>query len=104
MIDISDGLLGDVGHLAAASEFAWEIERERVPVHGAASPEDAQTSGEEYELLVALPDEMHLDAARAFEDEFGIPLTRIGRAREGSGVTVFKEGTPTALPAGFAHF
>ncbi len=104
MIDISDGLLGDAGHLAAASDVAWEIESERVPVHGAASPEDALMSGEEYELLVALPDEMHLDAARAFEDEFRIPLTRIGRAREGGGVTVLKEGSPTALPAGFAHF
>ena len=47
MIDLSDGLLGDAGHVAAASDLQCAIEIERVPVHPAVGASaDALVSGE----------------------------------------------------------
>ena len=104
MIDLSDGLIGDAGHLAAASGARCVIEGERVPVHAAASPRGALVSGEEYELLAVLPRETDSELAAAFEDTFGIRLTRVGRVEEGQGVELLENGTPAAPPDGFTQF
>ncbi len=104
MIDLSDGLIGDAGHLAAASGVRCVIEDERVPVHPAASPRGALVGGEEYELLAALPRETDNELAAAFEDTFGIRLTRVGRVAEGQGVELLENGAPAALPGGFTQF
>jgi thiamine-monophosphate kinase len=105
MIDLSDGLLGDAGHLAAASEVRAVIERELVPLHAAAgSPEQALVSGEEYELLAALPPSFAAEGALAFEQTHGLPLTRVGRVEAGSGVTLTANGAPVELPAGYQQF
>ena len=105
LIDVSDGLLADAAHLAAASGVALVIERERVPVHGAAhSPDDALVSGEEYELLVALPEATPAELGPAFEDAFGLQFTRVGRVDAGSGVSLLDNGAPVAPPGGFTHF
>ena len=45
----------------------------------------AAWSGEEYELLVAFPPNLHPDVD-AFRERFGLPLTAIGRVRQGEGV------------------
>ena len=91
MIDLSDGLLADAGHLAAASEVACGLELDAVPVHASApGPEAATVSGEEYELLVALPDADSLGPD--FEAEFGVALTPVGRVESGSGVRVTRGG------------
>ncbi len=105
LIDVSDGLLGDAGHLAAASQVGVAIESERVPVHpGAASPETALVGGEEYELLAALPEGVATEPAQGFEETFGIPLTRIGRVEAGSGVRLLEGGSPVPLPPGYTQF
>jgi thiamine-monophosphate kinase len=111
MMDVSDGLAGDVPHLAAASGVAAEVSLESVPVHEAVNDEAEQAwehpavfaaqGGEDYELLVALPPEF--DGAAAFEREVGLPLTRIGVARPGTGVTFLRGGEPVVLH-GFDHF
>jgi len=74
-IDISDGLLSDAGHLAAASAVDVCIELDAIPVASGVSAFDAAKSGEEYELVVTTsgPIDEH-----AFAREFGVPLTRVG--------------------------
>ncbi|MDH3456961.1 MAG: thiamine-phosphate kinase [Gemmatimonadota bacterium] len=105
MIDVSDGLVGDAGHLAAASSVKCVIESERVPVHGAAdAPHDALVSGEEYELLATLPAGFSTEDATRFEEQFGLALTRVGSVRDGSGVLLLEASHPVDVPAGFRQF
>ena len=108
MIDLSDGLAGDAGHLAAASGVAIAIELERVPCWPGVTPRDALRSGEEYELLVALPRPFGERDARAFSRATGLPLTRIGVCTAGrggrGGVRITKNGRRITPPPGFDHF
>lgn len=100
-IDISDGLVADARHVAAASNVGIEIDSERVPRVPGVTPEQAVSSGEEYELIVTAKD---IDAA-AFAGEFGLELTEIGRVVAGPPrVAVLQNGRPVATPGGFDHF
>jgi thiamine-monophosphate kinase len=96
MIDLSDGLGADAAHLAAASDVAIALDLERVPVAMAAvaeasrlgiAPEQfAAESGEEYELLVALPESFDPDLVHDFRQAAGVMLTRVGTVGRGAGV------------------
>ncbi len=104
MIDISDGLAGDAGHLAAASGVGVAIELERVPCWPGVTPLAAVRSGEEYELLVAMPRRFGPRDVRAFRRATGLPLTRIGACTAGRGVRMTNDGRPITPPPGFDHF
>jgi thiamine-monophosphate kinase len=78
-IDISDGLLADLAHIAAASKARIEIDVDRIPRVDGVSAIEAASSGEEYEIAVTAP---VLDTD-AFSDEFGLSLTEIGRVVAG---------------------
>src|SRR5262249_45918217 len=71
-IDISDGLVADARHIAAASGVALELDADRVPCASGVAVELAIESGEEYEVLVTSPRE--LDTI-AFESRFRVGLT-----------------------------
>jgi len=105
MIDVSDGLLSDAGQLAAASSVGCVIEAGSVPWHPAVTDETTVLlSGEEFELLVALPPDSDADLSDRFVERFGLPLTCVGRIEVGSGVSLRRDGKSAELPQGFRHF
>jgi thiamine-monophosphate kinase len=88
MIDISDGLAVDAGHLVRRSGCRLVIDLERVPLAPEATTDDLGF-GEDYELLAATPDSL----------EFAI----IGSCEEGAGVEIRLDENPVAL-SGWDHF
>src|SRR5436309_7542673 len=88
LIDVSDGLARDAGHLARRSGCALAIDLERVPLAPGAAIEDLGF-GEDYELLAATPDPLG--------------FTEIGRCEAGEGVELRLRGERVEL-AGWEHF
>lgn len=82
-IDVSDGLVIDLGRLMRASETGCAIQREDIPVDPAASDlEAALFGGEDFELLLAIH-EADLQAAVAALEGCGTTLSRIGSVTDG---------------------
>jgi thiamine-monophosphate kinase len=105
MIDISDGIAADARHLSAASGTHCVVSADLVPTFAAVSPADALQSGEEYELLVALPHDGAFELATAFEARFGIPLTQVGWVEAiGDAPLTANAGDIVELHPGHDHF
>jgi len=105
-IDVSDGLLADLGHIAETSGVRIVVEAERIP----RSPQlktlwgdsveaivRAATAGDDYEIAFTAPS--MIEDART-------PVTCIGRVERGSGVALLDtEGREIAVPrTGYRHF
>lgn len=111
-IDVSDGLVQDLGHLCRASGAGAEVEAAAVPTSAAyrrlaaGLPEPllpALAGGEDYELLLAVPP-ARLAAAHAAARRTRTPLSVIGRFVRGGGVRVLREdGSELPPPAGHDH-
>lgn len=101
-IDVSDGLLQDLGHILAASGVGAVLDLEALPVSAALvaiAGEDARSwllsGGDDYELCFTAPDAVLLP-------DTGLPLTRIGTVQAGAGLY---DSAGNALEvAGYQHF
>ncbi|WP_343057342.1 thiamine-phosphate kinase [Chthonobacter rhizosphaerae] len=119
-MDVSDGLVGDLAKMAAASRAHIQIDADQVPLsdaarrfvalHDAASGDDAAlraalTGGDDYEIAAAIP-EMQVDAFLADCLAAGVPATVIGRVTAGEGIRVNdRSGAAMDLGDGsFRHF
>tara|TARA_R110000824_G_scaffold399843_1_gene606064 strand:+ start:149390 stop:150373 length:984 start_codon:yes stop_codon:yes gene_type:complete len=114
-LDISDGLMADLGHLCQQSDLGARIEIARLPLSDAARSalngtpsllETVVTGGDDYELLFAAPASaaQHIDSVAA---QSSTRVTRIGRLVEPheNVLAVDALGAPLAFKhAGFRHF
>ncbi|MEW5422459.1 thiamine-phosphate kinase [Amorphus sp. 3PC139-8] len=113
-LDVSDGLIGDLAHLAEGSDLAARIEAARVPISPAvaeaaradpAAFRQALTGGDDFEIVAAVPPD-HAAAFVAALSESGVAVAEIGVCAEGEGVHVEDEaGRPFPLDGtSFSHF
>jgi thiamine-monophosphate kinase len=114
-VDVSDGLIADLGHIASASGVGLEIDLEVTPlslagqawmdqrVDAQAALEKLVTGGDDYEIAFTAPASSE-EALRREADRRHIPLTRIGQVVAGKGVAVRYQGQAVTLAKpGFTH-
>lgn len=108
MIDLSDGLNGDAAHIAAASACSVVIDKAAVPVdnESGATYEQAVAGGEDYEICFAAGPGTVEHVRLRFENQFGVPLTRIGSIETGTEVLERSaDGSTTPVTArAYQHF
>ena len=116
MIDVSDGLAGDLGHICQASGVGARIVASRLPIAdetretarrlGLDPLQAALHGGEDYQLIVACPQDHAKDVTQEVFERTGTAMTEIGQITGGGGVTlVATDGVEhTIPPAGWDHF
>jgi len=103
-LDLSDGLSTDLAHLCEESGVAAEVDAAALPIHPAASIDQALHGGEDYELLFTAPPAARLPRAIA-----GVPMTCIGRilkarARRSTMTLISPQGAKPLKACGWEHF
>lgn len=105
-IDLSDGLVADLGKLAEASGVGAELHVERLPVSAelldAVGPADARRfamgGGDDYEICFAMP-------SADLPHDLPVPVTAVGRITPSGGVVCLDEGIVVPFDAGgYRHF
>lgn len=118
MIDLSDGLAGDLGHVLRASNAGAELLATAIPVsrtarlaargHPPGKPPlaAALTDGEDFELLFAVPGESAVPLLDQWKERFPeVRLSCIGKVVEGHGVSIRdRQGSRPLTATGYAHF
>jgi thiamine-monophosphate kinase len=134
MIDISDGLAGDLRHILEASRVGAELLATAIPISRAARRAAAQrsgsarttgnrnaesgsdaprtpllaalTDGEDFELLFTVPSREAVPLLDAWKKQFPrLPLTCIGKIIGGEGITIRdKQGVRPLTAHGYVHF
>jgi len=122
-IDISDGLLADLQHIATASEVSLEIDVDKVPISMACKNlvgdtvalSCALSGGDDYQVAFTVPESHLLSLGKLIQDE-SIVATEIGRVtcaveRDNDyNVRCFRNGEPVMIDdvlvddKGYQHF
>jgi thiamine-monophosphate kinase len=112
-IDISDGLLGDLGHILERSRVGATLEFATLPtlpvaqgyLHEAVARDCVLAGGDDYELCFTASASKH-DAVLAAAEATGVAVTRIGSITAGTGLTVIDaDGQPLPFDhTGYDHF
>ena len=101
-IDVSDGLISDLGHILEASKVGAEIYVEKIPLVGAV--EDALTWGDDYELLFTTS----LDQKKRLIEiskRFDVGISEIGKITRESDLRVIEKGSLVSFSkSGYNHF
>ncbi len=114
MIDVSDGLLADLGHICETSHLAAVIELAALPLSPATRAVVAvepgirprlAVGGDDYELLFAAPPAA-APAIAELSSRLGLPITPIGRIEPGAEVRLvdFDGRAIKVESAGYRHF
>ncbi len=95
-VDISDGLVADIGHIANASNVKITLQADAIPIANIPL-EQAITAGDDYELaFTAAPEKAAM---------IGKLAIRIGKVEAGEGIEVLNNGKPVILAKkGYEHF
>ncbi len=111
--DVSDGLIGDLGHICRASGVGATVSVDTVPLSDAARAAialdpaleaEAVAGGDDYELVFTAPATAR-DTLLRIADDLDCPLTEIGAIVEGKTVaSVGSDGRPVSLPQAWQHF
>ena len=113
-IDVSDGLLADIGHILERSTLAADIALDRLPRAAFETGAEAGLArdcllagGDDYELAFSAP-VARRGAIEALSAQLGLPLARIGNLRAGmAGEIVLRDEAGTVMPQparGWDHF
>ena len=111
-LDVSDGLMADLGHIAEVSHVRISIDASRVPLSpacvklwGPDAIQRAVAAGDDYEIAFTAPESARGGILRA-AGESGTELSEIGRVEAGEGVVLLnRKGEPIPIPRpGFTHF
>ncbi len=102
MIDISDGLAGDLAHICEESRVGARLDAAAIPLRPGADLAAALGDGEDYELLFTLsPADAELLLA---DPPQGVSLVRIGQIVAGAGITICDDRGERPLdPLGWEH-
>ena len=112
-IDISDGLMADLGHILASSKRAAIIQLEAVPCSGVMkrllpsllAVQCLLAGGDDYELCFTAP-KKNRDCIEGIAQKLQVPLTIIGEIKKGEGLLVMDaEGREITIEKkGYDHF
>jgi thiamine-monophosphate kinase len=112
-IDISDGLLADLGHICRLSGVGATVELASIPVSTIGARHFASDAGltaivaggDDYELCFTAPANAR-ESITDLTNVLGIPLSRIGQVKRGKGVSLLgADGKPMRIDGrGFDHF
>lgn len=112
-LDISDGLLGDLGHILNRSGVGAELCFDAIPAHPSLesllAEEWAQrcllSGGDDYELCFTAP-RVHRETIKTLEDKLGLRLSRIGKMTDDTGLRILDAAGQPMHPSGggYDHF
>jgi thiamine-monophosphate kinase len=112
-IDVSDGVLADLGHICRLSGVGATVELDKMPVSAIGAKHFASEAGrnaiiaggDDYELCFTAPPNSR-ESIEDLVDMLGIPLTRIGQVKRGKGVSLLGiDGKAVKIDGrGYDHF